>query len=832
MISIVNKNPSGMFDAEDQWIQFTEINDSLIIRPATPVRGITLANGFSLEYEGDLRFDFRYSPDEGLTWSPQMNFTIENLKRFAFKKNHWVYFELIIVNQSDSESYFKSIDFDFNYQQIPAPQIYKEGFNYSSYIPYYNHFCIDWTLNVLQKIYKQGIVPKYIERGSNLDWYKERVEEGDNILEVEPSELRFKDTGILNVYSNTTWTVQTKVSRKFSKVLPKRSDEVILCDDRWEDEDYITFWYSLIYMQALRIWFVDVLNDMLWNPKILHNWLQSKGLILGNSIHLDELYYMMVYFYDEMFRKGTLSSFRYREILSEIFEDVSIRGEFLRLIDNDSDDENVTALIPSTDQGWIIGYSSACGYINTDYLSNFSKAWENKLTSIEKYPLYNSENVEFRDGNIIIKGGSELYSGIGLGDPDKRVNVSPERDYYFYVRFSCEGYYNLHAGCEVYNNRDDIVYLADENGNENNNFVNEKLFQATNGDIVFFGEVRSMGSMRRTRKGSSVSILRFPENLTIYKAMPFFIAKSANNIVIKDIRFGLLADKDIYISSAAELYLLVKNNNPDYTSENLRSILDGKIIPAGINVEVDAIETASIEAEAYSIYFSQEGGQRSVQVTVVPNIDWQVFVESIWFKVNPLSGNGSFILNVSANENLSRDSRSDEIIITGSSQSKTINVLQAALGYVFEVGSNTELTASVEGGNIFITGKSNCQGIKLTNLPEWISIESLFVNGSLANDWNGSSDYLIKGDPGKDSPYEFKISLHINANPETQQRVSEFSVQGWDNESSVKSVDISIVQWGDETSISVFPQGVTIPSSGAAQVVEITTKGNWIAYEI
>ena len=117
MIAIVNKNPSGMFEAEEQWIQFTEVNDSLIIRPATPVQGISLANGFSIEYEGDLRFDFRYSPDEGLTWSPQMSLTDDNLQRFAYKKNHWVYFELIIVNQSDSESYFKSIDFNFDYQK-------------------------------------------------------------------------------------------------------------------------------------------------------------------------------------------------------------------------------------------------------------------------------------------------------------------------------------------------------------------------------------------------------------------------------------------------------------------------------------------------------------------------------------------------------------------------------------------------------------------------------------------------------------------------------------------------------------------------------------------
>lgn len=785
MISIVNKNPSGMFDAEDQWVQFTEINDSLIIRPATPVQGISLANGFSLEYEGDLRFDFRYSPDGGLTWSSQMSLTDDNLQRFTYKKNHWVYFELIIVNQSATESYFKSIDFDFDYQQMPVPQIYKEGFNYSNFIPYYNHFCIDWTLNVLQKIYRQGIVPKYIERGSNLDWYK-NVSEGN---------------------------------------------EVVLCDDRWEDEDYIDFWYSLIYMQALRIWFVDVLNDMLWNPKVLHNWLQSKGLILGSSIHLDELYYMMVYFYDEMFKRGTLTSFEYYNILSTVF-DTSIRGEFLRLIDGDIDDENVVALIPSIDQGWVIGYSSACGYVNTDYLFNFTKAWENKITFIEKYPLYNGENIELKDGNIIIKGGSELYSGVGLGDPDKRVNVNPERNYYLYVRFSCDGYYNLHAGCEVYNNRDDIVYLVDEDGNENNSFINERLFQSTNGDIVFFGEVRSMSSTVGAKKGSPVGVLRFPENLTIYKAMPFFVAKSANDIIIKDIRFGLLADKDIYISSATELHLLVKNNNPDYTNENLKSILDERIIPAGINVEIDTIETANIDVESYSIYFPQEGGQRSIQVTVIPNIDWQILVENIWFKANPSSGNGSFILNISADENMSRDSRSDKITITGSSQSKIIDVLQEALEYIFEIKGDTGYTVSFEGENISITGKSNCQGIKLIDLPEWVSVKSLFINGSLVGDWNGDSDYLIKGDPGKDSPYEFEISLQVNKNSETQQRTSKFSIQGWDDKSSIKSVDINIVQWGDETFISVSPQTVTIPSSGTAQTVEITTKGNWIAYEI
>ena len=831
MISIVNKNPSGMFDAEEQWVQFTEINDSLIIRPATPVLGISLVNGFSLEYEGDLRFDFRYSPDEGLTWSPQMSLTIENLKRFAFKKNHWVYFELIIVNQSDSESYFKSIDFDLNYQQISVPQIYKEGFSYSSYIPYYNHFCIDWTLNVLQKIYRQGIVPKYIERGSNLDWYKKEISEEDNILEINPSELRFANSGTINVHSNTTWTVSNGESGRSYKTVPRKGNEVVLCDDRWEDEDYIDFWYSLIYMQALRIWFVDVLNDMLWNPKVLHNWLQSKGLILGSSIHLDELYYMMVYFYDEMFRRGTLASFEYYDILSTVF-DTSIRGEFLRLIDGDIDDENITALIPSIDQGWIVGYSSACGYDNTDYLLNFTKVWENKITSIEKYPLYNGENVELKNGNIIIKGGSDLYSGIGLGDPDKRTNVNSERNYYLYVRFSCDGFYNLRVGCEVYNNRDDIVYLIDENENENNSFINEKLFQTTNGDIVFFGEIRAMNSGVKSVKGSPVNVLQFPENTTIYKAMPFFVAKSINDIVIKDIRFGLLADKETYISSATELYLLVKNNNPEYTSEDLKSILDEKIIPVGINLEIDTIETASINVDTNNIHFLQEGGSQSVQVTVIPNINWQAFVDGSWFKASPVSGNGSFILNVSTDANLSREIRSGKIVITASSQSETIDVLQEALEYIFEVKGDTEHTVSFEGGDIIITGRSNCLGIKALNFPEWVSILGLTVNEGSVRNWDGDSNYLIEGDPGKDKPYEFEISFHIDKNPETQQRVSQFDIQGWGDEGSVASVNISVVQWGDETFISVSPQSVTIPSAGTAQTVEITTKGNWIAYEV
>lgn len=768
MIEIVNRNPSGMFDAEESWIRFTEANDSLIIKPATPVLGVTSIRGFSLETEGALAVTFRYSLDEGLNWSEPQDLSDENLQSIEVKRNHWLSIEVTLVNLNSGESYFKSVSFDFSFEKPSIPDFYK-GFNYSEYIPYYNHFCIDWTLNVLQKIYRKGIVPKFIERSDNV---------------------------------------------------------------AWDDEDYINFWYPIIYISALRIWMVDVLNDMLWNPKVLHAWLESKGLILGSDIHMDELYYLMIYFYDEMMRRGTLSAFDRSRELGGAFADATVRGEFMRLINGEVDEEAVHALIPPMDQGWIVGYSSTCGYINTDYLINFTKAWENRLTDISRYPLYNGDNVSMRDGQIVIAGDSAVYAGIGLGDPDMRVSVDPSKDYYFLVVFSCSAPFDLRAGCNVYNNIDDQISLEDADGNETNYFVEDKTFLSTEGDILFFGEIRAASStVKHNQMGRAAKMLKFPENTTIYKAMPFFVARSSNDVVIKEVRFGLLADRDTFISSIAELYLLVKNNNSSYDKEALRRVIEEKLLPVGVFLNLDVIVDVNLSVAPQSVTFPYSGGQESVQIMMDVQEDWVIFKNIDWVTASPEQGMGSGISRLTAEENVSRNRREGYVDVRSGSESVRISVIQLANLLIFELTSDAYITLRPLGGSFIIRGNSNCQGIKIAAV-EWMQAAGLKVNGEPVEGWDGADSYLIPGDPGNAEPYAFEIEVQASVNEDSGQRTGMVTVEGWDEDVSRSAFMVNVLQWGADSSIQVDPEAITIPSDGTAQEVNVITTGNWTATEI
>lgn len=817
MIEIVNRNPSGMFDAEEPWVRLTEINDSLVIQQATPVLGAVGIKSFNLEYEGNLLATFRYSVDEGLNWSETLDLNLENLQKIDLKRSHWFMVEITLVNQpyvmnrlelsgnnlvlgpdgsskslyvesnttwtveesdqggdtpepsSSNESFFKAITFELEFNKPAIPEFYKD-FNYSKFIPYYNHFCIDWTVNVMRKLYQKGIVPKFIERNDDM---------------------------------------------------------------AWEDEDYINFWYFITYINALRIWEVDVLEDMLWNPRILHAWLESKGLILGSDIHMDELYYLMTYFYDEMMRRGTMSSFDRSRNLSGEFAEAFVRGEFIRLINGESTDEIVRALIPSSEQGWVVGYSSPCGYANTDYLVNFTKAWENKISDLSKYPLYNGSNITFDDnGAIIIRGGSDVYSGIGLGDPDMRVPIDPSKDYFFLVRFSCEQPFDLRTGCYVYNNVDDQISLEDLEGNDQNYFVDEKTFQGTNGDVLFFGEVRSNGTfIRKGQLDGIANVLKFKDNQTAFYAMPFFVARSSSNLIVKEVRFGLLADRDTYLLDVAELYLVVKNNNLEYDKDSLKDEISNKLLPIGVYLALDSIESVNLSVEPTFISFPQSGGVEMISLTLNGDFEWNAQADHNFFQISPSRGSGSSVIRVIAEENLSKETLIDHINVRSGTSTVIVIATQEAMSLVFELASTQDIVVSSEGALFRISGTSNCEGIKINSIPNWVEILELRVNGEVVSGWDGDESYQIEGDPGAEKPYSFELELQASENLDTAMRNATISLSGWNSSQEIRQQSVKIIQWG-ASSINVSPLQVIIPSSGDSQEVTIETTGNWTAFEI
>lgn len=828
MIDIVNRNPEGIFKAEGPWVQFTELNDSLVVRPATPVLGVTKVVGFTYEIVGNFIITFRYSLDEGLNWSEWKELTLENVQAVPVKRNHWLVIETSFINRggvtppeenrlevtpleasvntgmatvvvssnttwevlSGDKSggfvavalenpvnddatwgYFKFIEFEYEFDAPAIPIFYKD-FNYSKFIPYYNHFCIDWTLNVLQKIYRKGIVPRFIERSTN---------------------------------------------------------------DNWDDEDYINFWYPIIYLNALRIWEVDVFNDMLWYPRVLHSWLESKGLILGSNIHLDELFYLMSHFYEEMMRRGTLSLFdRQRDVDTEMFFDVDIRGEFFRLIDGNIEDEIVTALIPSVEQGWIIGYSSPCRYSNTDYLLNFTKCWENKITGITAYPLFNGDHVSYEEGCLVISNTQNDYSGVGMGDPEKQVYVDISKDYFFIVKLRAETAFDLRFGCSVFDNIDNQISLEDLEGNKTDYFVRDRSFSKKEEDIVLFGEIRSAATVIKKGQLDGVCrVLKFPENASIYKVMPFFTVRSLGKVIVSDIRFGLLVDRDTYISSATELYLLAKNNNPVYTEDDLREVLQEKLLPVGVGLSLDIINEINLRSDISNVVLPQPGGSQSVQILMDFISDWNVSMgEDSWFEVTPVSGSGDSSVNVLAGANIIRGERYGQFEIRSGKSSLLISVTQYGLGYVFRIPSGLIRRIGPLKQIITIEGTSNCKGISVVIMESWVRISGLRINGDLVSRWDGINTYIIQGDPGASAPYNFSIDLEIDENIDAPRSTSiEFRGIG-DSDDVIERKTLRLQQSMIQYEISVSPLNITIPSSGQSQLVMVETNSGWIAEEI
>lgn len=509
----------------DTWAKFTEEGDSLKITPSIPVFGAIGIMSYSVEmaHEGGSSLEgfFRHSVDSGLNWSEWITLDNSNLRSIGVKENQFLCLEINFIKRGSGNSYFKSIDFQFEYQEPPVPSVYG-GMNFSKKCPYWNFTSIQWALNVLNKVYKRGIVPNFIER----------------------------------------------------------------------TEDYVQLWWSIIYPFALRLAWVETFTDLPWDKELLKKYLESRGLIVGKTSDLAELYYLMTHFYSEIAKRGTLSVFD--------TADTGFRGEFLRLIDANQADECTVGVINSEEQGWILGYSSPTGYQNTDYLVNFRKGYENAISDLTFYPLSNPDKVTLSDGKIIINS-PEGFSGIGREtDFAKGVSVSTSCNYWVVVKFTLTQQSQIKFGCVGYDSLGNAIPFENvSTQNEGigywtigtdfvitssrNTFI-EGTFEP--GEYLFIGEVRD-GKKDYAVQMPGVAIKwDFPENKDISSLMPIFHIQGTAQV--SDFHVQLIVDRDIYLSITKEILLFLSNNS-NYTEEEIRRIAENTLLPFNLQYNLKLI---------------------------------------------------------------------------------------------------------------------------------------------------------------------------------------------------------------------------------------------------
>lgn len=151
----------------------TEMGDVLRISTDVPILGLTLLYGFTDNTVGeasDIYYQkkFRYSKDIGVTWSPWMDLTVANLESVPTDEKKGFLFEYTYEHEGkDGELYFNWVQLEGEIAQ-GDDTIYQKT-DFSKFFDVNDINVLGWAFNVLEKLYQQGILPRYVQRNYSTD---------------------------------------------------------------------------------------------------------------------------------------------------------------------------------------------------------------------------------------------------------------------------------------------------------------------------------------------------------------------------------------------------------------------------------------------------------------------------------------------------------------------------------------------------------------------------------------------------------------------------------------------------------------------------------------
>jgi len=229
----------------------TEIGDVLVIQVEVPLIGLLLLSDFIDTVVGETatRYfykEFRYKVD-AINWSAWIELTTANVSAVQTEPTFAFFVEYRYIRSGTDHSgelEFDDITLQGQYVSSECPAVY----NNSIFAQFFSCASIDvlnWCINVLEKIYKPGIVPEYIIRGENNNF-------------------------------------------------------------NWEDKDYLNFWRSITCYFSLFVNYVRQFENFTGNQQLLTEYVRNKGLFVCDSIEQEDLIYLVNNLYNEFRFRGTL----------------------------------------------------------------------------------------------------------------------------------------------------------------------------------------------------------------------------------------------------------------------------------------------------------------------------------------------------------------------------------------------------------------------------------------------------------------------------------------------------------------------------------------------
>lgn len=146
----------------------TENGDVLRISTDVPVLGLVLLYGFLDNTSGespDMYFQkkFRYSKDIGINWSDWQLLTAANIQNVPIRNKESFLFEYAYQHEGrNGELYFNWVQLEGEVNQ-GDDTIYSKT-DFKQFFDVNDINVLGWAFNVLEKLYQQGILPKYVQR--------------------------------------------------------------------------------------------------------------------------------------------------------------------------------------------------------------------------------------------------------------------------------------------------------------------------------------------------------------------------------------------------------------------------------------------------------------------------------------------------------------------------------------------------------------------------------------------------------------------------------------------------------------------------------------------
>lgn len=359
----------------------SEIGDVIVIRAGVPIIGLVTLSSFTdtLIGETGARFfdkEFRYSVD-GINYSPWTPLTNPNISAVSVTPTITFLVEYRykrVGTDTLGVLEFEEVEINGAYADVNCGQAFSNSVFAQLGVRCTDLCVLSWMINVLEKIYKEGILPRYFERG---------------------------DEGNQNN----------------------------------QDQDFVEFWKSITQYFAYIVCYARKfeLSNLTSNYEILKQYLETQTFMFCGNETIGDLTYIMNNTYDEMRHRGT-----YEIVKDKVLDSRDVDGELLRLLCYNSTKcgDFYFSKVFNYKMGWVVDQASPL-YRGNYRDWNLTKAYEKTedVVDLNKYPLVSPGNISIAtDGSIDVMKINSVLAGQKSGidydsDLSKLIKVDAKWDY-------------------------------------------------------------------------------------------------------------------------------------------------------------------------------------------------------------------------------------------------------------------------------------------------------------------------------------------------------------------------------------------------------------------